>query len=52
MDDIKSKVIDFEFKLQSDPQDIEVLQEAEKILRELRDLQVDMDTFISYAQQN
>ena len=52
MDDIKSKVVDFEYKLQSDPQDVEVLQEAEKIIRELRDLQVDMDTFINYAHQN
>jgi hypothetical protein len=25
MDDIKSKVVDFEYKLQTDPEDVEVL---------------------------
>ena len=46
MDQIKSKLIDFEYKLQFDPHDIEVIQMSDQFLKKLRELSNDMETLI------
>ena len=52
MDQIKSKLIDFEYKLQYDPHDMEVIQQSDQFLKKLRELSNDMDTLIQYISTN
>jgi len=52
MDNIKAKLIDFEYKLQFDPHDMEVIQMSDQFLRQLRELAHDMETLIQYASKN
>ena len=52
MDTIKSKLIDFEYKLQFDPHDIEVIQMSDQFLKQIRELSNDLDTLLQYASKN
>ena len=52
MDTIKSKLIDFEYKLQYDPHDIEVIQMSDQFLKQIRELSNDLDTLVQYASSN